>query len=91
MVLTIESLPVEVLIDIFEQLSLKDALTCSRVCRKWKNLVAQFLLASFLRKIAKSSESINANFHEEGWTENCEDVDLIINVYNKFIRALISF
>ena len=53
MAFVIEDLPTEVIVIIFQHLSIKDLQNCSQTCRKWEKIVVQFFFKPQLRSISK--------------------------------------
>ena len=77
---SIEDIPVEVLIQIFESLCMKDIENCSNTCVEWRRICLIFIFRPYLKKFAmehKIQDTLIAN----GWTDSCEDLKIIRNLY----------
>ena len=83
---TIDDLPEEMLLAIFENLSLFDlVVNCSETCPEWKEIIAKRILKPNIRKFA----DVNAKFkmmiqENDGWTEESNATDLMFNIYGKY-------
>ena len=82
MAASIENLPVEVLVLIFEYLSFSDVVeNCSNTCFKWRYITAQFFIGSYLHTYAIMDEDIKDILYDNGWTEKSNDNNFIIYMY----------
>ena len=77
-------LPIEILILIFQELSIHDIENCSRTSRLWQAVVAEFFFKGHLKMLAENDEGIKKGLNENEWTEDCKDVRLITRMYFKF-------
>ena len=81
----INALPEEMLLSIFKKLSLHDAvLNWSKVCIKWRNIVALSILKPAILELASTNEKFKEEIKLHRWTENCKDSDLMLSLYGKY-------
>ena len=80
----IDDLPEEVLLLILRNLSLHEIVKCSKICQRWREIVAQGILRPELLKYANANEHFKIDITERGWTEECQDTDLILFLYRKY-------
>ena len=71
---TIDDLPEEMLLEIFEKLSLFDlVVNCSKTCSEWKDIIAKHILAPHKRKSANVDAKFKMAIQENvGWTKESE-------------------
>ena len=81
MTFLIEDLPTEVIVIIFQHLSIKDLQNCSQTCRKWEKIVVQFFFKPQLRSISKFDDFTKKYFQKKGWNEECDDTGLILSLH----------
>ena len=78
----IDDLPIEMILEIFKNLTLQEIVfTCSKTSTKWRETCAVFILRPKLLKLARVNGKFRRENEEDGWTEECEDIDLI-SVHN---------
>ena len=90
---TIDDLPTEIIIQIFQNLYLTDVINnCSATCRKWESIAAKYFLLPHFRKLAKFDQhferTLESNFEGFNWrcgeeflNENNQNV--VMKVYEK--------
>ena len=85
MVVTIDDLPEEMLLEIFEKLSLFDlVVNCSKTCPEWKDIIAKHILGPKTRKFASMDVKFKMAIQENvGWTEESNATDLMFTIYGK--------
>ena len=87
MVTTIQDLPAEVMVLIFKYLEFTDiGENCAKTCLKWKAFAAQFFVGPHILKLSKYNEHLKNYLLKEGWTEDNNSTDLLIELYEKFVR-----
>ena len=69
---TIDDLPEEMLLEIFENLSLFDlVVNCSKTCPEWKEIIAKHILKPNIRKYANVDAKFKMAIQEnDGWTKD---------------------
>ena len=78
---SINDLPVEILIIIFQDLQFKDIIeNCSNTCMKWRFIVAHYFMQPYLKKLARHHLDLRKTFESVGWTEECSEMDLILTL-----------
>ena len=76
----ISIIPVEVLIQIFESLSMKDIENCSNTCVEWRRICLFFIFRPYIKRFAMK-HNIHDTLIANGWTYNIQDFDLIRDLY----------
>ena len=88
---TIQKFPTELLVLIFKSLNLTDIETCLKTCMKWREIIAQFILQTSLKKLSKFDENLYNQFCGYGWFQDYfNDTELIISLYEKTFSNLDS-
>ena len=80
----IEDFPKEILAKILKMISNVDAENCLKACPKWRDLIIHYIFGPYLCKIVRNNLPLRNTLIDEGWTEDCEDYDLIISLYKRF-------
>ena len=81
----IKQLPVEMLLNIFENLSLHDLVVKgSKTCLQWREIITQFMLRPKILRLANVNGAFKKNIEKDGWTEECDDTELILSLYQKY-------
>ena len=81
----INDLPIEMLLEIFESLSLHElVVNVSKTCLQWREIITQFILRPKILRLAKVNKAFKKNIEEDGWTEDSNDTDLILSLYQKY-------
>ena len=81
----IDDLPVEMFLQIFENLSLRETvINCANTCTDWRETIAQFILGPKLLRLARINGKFKRDIEEDGWTEEGNDTDLILSLYGKY-------
>ena len=81
----IEELPTEVLVLILNNLDLADIVeNCSETCQRFRFISTQFFLQPELVRLASENEELRLELQDEGWTEDCQNGELIIELHEKF-------
>ena len=83
---SVQDLPNEVLVIIFEEISLHELVTnCANICVRWRELVAQRILGPKINKLAKINRKFRMDIKDAGWVEEANNLtELIISLYNKY-------
>ena len=83
---TIDDLPEEMLLEIFEKLSLFDlVVNCSKTCPQWKGIIAKHILGPNIRTFANIDAKFKMVIQEnDGWTEESNATDLMFTIYGKY-------
>ena len=82
----VQHLPNEVLVIIFEKISLHELVTnCANICVRWRELVAQRILGPKITKLAKINRKFRMDIKEAGWVEEAHNpTELIMSLYDKY-------
>ena len=76
-------LPTEILVKIFKNLNQYDVTeNCLKTCIKWRVIISKFFIEPYLNNIAKNDSYLKKQL-EEGWTNDCEYVDVLVSLYQK--------
>ena len=76
-------LPTEILLKIFKNLNQYDVTeNCLKTCIKWREIISKFFIEPYLNNIAKNDSYLKKQL-EEGWTNDCEYVDILVSLYQK--------
>ena len=90
----ISKIPPEMWVHIFKFASASDLIhNCQNVSMEWRKTIATNFYSIVLNKLATNNSQLSQKFHEEGWTKDCTNVDLICELYHSSIRqyALYGF
>ena len=80
---TIEDLPSEIIYNIVKDLSYVDQQSFAKSFEKWKKLVALCFLKPRIKKLANYDKNVRLDISNKGWTEDCLDSDLIIELFDQ--------
>ena len=81
----ISNLPAEVIERIFINLELEVHIKLSHVCGRFREIIARRYLNAYL---LKQEWNIIKQLRQAGWTENCDNVNLIVTLFWKVYRHL---
>ena len=83
---SVQDLPNEVHVIIFEKISLHELVTnCANICGRWRELVAQRILGPKINKLAKINRKFRMDIKEAGWVEEANNpTELLMSLYNKY-------
>ena len=91
MVDNINKLPIEILVVIFKELSLYDVVNnCMQTCQKWRSIIVSFILPKQLFTFANLDSRLNRDLRNDGWSDNCEDNELILHLWSKYNARLLK-
>ena len=82
--ISIEDLPNEIIVIIFQNLNLDTIELCSKISIRWYYICVHFFYRSHLKTIAKFDEESRQNLIEEGWNNDCYDYEFIVDLYKRF-------
>ena len=80
----INDLPDEMLLSIFQYLSLHDLVVYSKTCLQWRDIIAQFILRTQILRLAKTNGLFKREIQKEGWTDEAEESDFILSLYPNY-------
>ena len=81
----INDLPIEMLLEIFENLKLHDlVVNSSKTCLQWREIIPQFILRPKILRLANVNGAFKKDIEEDGWTEETSDSELILSLYHKY-------
>ena len=81
--MSIQKLPSEVLVLLFNKLNSKDVESCQLTCLKWRYCVALYILKPNLQQLARNDAKLFNLLHAQGWNDEIADVDLIVALHEK--------
>jgi len=81
----ISNLPAEVIERIFINLELEVHIKLSHVCGRFREIIARRYLNAYL---LKQEWNIIKQLRQAGWTENCDNVNLLVTLFWKVYRHL---
>lgn len=82
--LSIEHLPPEVLVTIFQQLNNRDLRNVENVCTKWHRLVTLYFWRIHIQYLAKNNPKLTQHLRDSfNWSEDCKDFALTQQVWQK--------
>ena len=89
--LQINNLPIEMFVEVFKYLDMHQiAFRHTEICLHWRENIALHILAPEIIRQADSNPSFKKLLEKNQWTEECEDVEMIISIYNKTINPISS-
>ena len=81
---TIAVLPPEMLLEIFQNLRLHQLVTnCATVSPQWWEIIAKFILKPKILRLANCNGQFKREITQAGWTEESNQLELIISLYQK--------
>ena len=85
MVASIENLPIEVMVHIFEHLSLNEIQNVTLAYPKWQETAAHFFIQPYICQIAELNvQDLKNSLETENWSDDCQDFHLIMSLFEKF-------
>ena len=85
----INKLPIEMFVEVFKHLNVHQvAFRYTEICIQWRENIALHILAPEIIRQAKSNPSFKKLLEKNQWTEECEDVEMLIYIYNKTINRI---
>ena len=89
--LQINDLPIEMFVEVFKYLNIHEiAFRYTEICIHWRENIALHILAPEIIRQADSNPSYKKLLEKNQWTEECEDVEMLIYLYNKTINPITS-
>ena len=87
----INDLPIEMFVEVFKHLNIDQiAFRYTEICIHWRENIALHILAPEIIRQAKSDTSFKKLLEKNQWTEECEDVEMLIYIYNKTLNPITS-
>ena len=80
----LNDLPDEMLLSIFEYLSLHELVVYSKTCRQWRVIIARWILRQKISRLAQTNGLFKREIQKKGWTEEAQDSDFILSLYPKY-------
>ena len=91
MSISIQDLPTEILVIIFDKLNMINIESCSETCVRWKYICIRYFFQAYLQEIAKYDDETKISLMDDGWTNLCyNNYNLIESLYNKIAKGLAS-
>ena len=89
--LQINDLPIEMFVEVFKYLDKNQiAFGYTKICIQWRENIALHILAPEIIRQAEANPSFKKLLEKNQWTEECEDVEMLIYIYNKTINPITS-
>jgi len=80
----IDDLPEEIIVLIFKELQHEDIIgNCFKTSLRWQKIVIEHFMQPYLRKLSRHHLDLRKLFENVGWSENCYENDLILNLFEK--------
>ena len=80
----INDLPIEMFVEVFKYLDIHHiAFRYTEICIHWRENIALHILAPEIIRQADSNPSFKKLLEKNQWTEECEDVEMLIYIYKK--------
>ena len=87
----INDLPIEMLVEVLSHLDIDEiAFRYTEICIHWRQNIALHILAPEIIRQAEANPSFKKLLEKNQWTEECEDVEMLIYIYNKTINPITS-
>ena len=87
----INDLPIEMFVEVFKYLDIHQiAFRYTEICIHWRENIALHILAPEIIRQADSNPGFKKLLEKNQWTEECEDVEMLIYIYNKTINPITS-
>ena len=86
----INDLPIEMFLEVFQYLSLRQSIRYSTVCRHWRESIALHILAPEILRLTASNPAFKNLLEKNGWSEECSDTELLLLIYNKMMNPITS-
>ena len=84
-------LPTEMFVEVFKYLNVHQvAFRYTKICLHWRENIALHILAPEIIRQAEANPSFKKLLEKNGWTEECDDVEMLIYIYNKTYNPLKS-
>ena len=80
----INDLPDEMLLSIFEYLSLHELVVHSKTCLQWREIIARWILRPKISRLAQTNGLFKREIQQEGWTEEDQESEFILSLYPKY-------
>ena len=78
-------LPVEMQVKILENLAIHElVVNTSKTSLRWRAIIAKFILASKITKLANVNEDFEKEIKLQGWSQQTNDTELIMSLYQKY-------
>ena len=89
--LQINDLPIEMFVEVFKYLNIHEiAFRYTEICIHWRENIALHILAPEIIRQAEANPSFKKLLEKNHWTEECEDVEMLIYIYNKTMNPITS-
>ena len=87
----INDLPIEMFVEVFKYLNLQQiAFRYTEICIHWRENIALHILPPEIFRQAEANPSFKKLLEKNQWTEECEDVEMLIYIYNKTLNPITS-
>ena len=84
-------LPTEMVVEVFKYVNIHEiAFRYTEICIHWRENIALHILAPEIIRQAEANPSFKKLLEKNGWTEECDDVEMLIYIYNKTINPITS-
>ena len=89
----INDLPEEMLLEIFEYLNFSHyqlLMQYSKICVHWREIIARHIVAPRIARVATSNDKFKKLIEKNGWTEECDDTELLLFIHHKTMNPVTS-
>ena len=87
----INDLPIEMFVEVFKYLNIHQvAFRYTEICIHWRENIALHILAPEIIRQAEANPSFKKLLEKNQWTEESDDVEMLIYIYNKTINPITS-
>ena len=89
----INDLPEEMLLEVFEYLNFSHhqlLMQYSKICCHWREIIARHIVAPRIARVATSNDKFKKLIEKNGWTEECNDTELLLFIHHKTMNPVTS-
>ena len=85
-------LPIEMFVEVFKYFNIHQvAFRYTEICIHWRENIALHILAPEIIRQAEANPSFKKLLEKNQWTEECEDVEMLIYIYKKMATITSKF
>ena len=89
----INELPEEMLLEVFKYLNLDNHQLIKKyteICVHWRETIALGIVAPRIARVASSNVEFKKLIGKNGWTEECNDTELLLFIHHKTMNTVTS-
>ena len=88
----INDLPIEMFVEVLKYLNIDEiAFRYTEICIHWRENIALHILAPEIFRQAEANPSFKNLLEKNQWTEECEDLEMLIYIYKKMATITSKF